>query len=45
MQPHMVTCDSFHHCASLTEHDMWRTVDGILEILPMPQVITELLKE
>ena len=45
MQPHMVICGSFYHCASLTNHDMWRVVEGILEILPIPQVITELLKK
>ena len=45
IQPHMVICGSFYHCASLTNHDMWRGVEGILEILPIPQVITELLKK
>ena len=40
MQPHMVICGSFYQCASLTNHDMWRVVEGILEILLIPRVIT-----
>ena len=45
MQPHMVIYGSFYHCASLTNRDMWRIVEGISEILPIPQVITELLNK
>ena len=45
MQPYMVTCGYFYECTSLTKHDMWRAVEVILEILPIPQVITELLKK
>ena len=45
MQHLMVICGFFYHCASLTNYDMWRAVEGILEILPIPQVITELLKK
>jgi hypothetical protein len=28
----------------LINRDMWRVAEGILEILPIPEVITELLK-
>ena len=45
IQPHMVICGSFYHCASLGNRDIWRAVEGILDILPTPQVITELLKK
>ena len=41
MQPHMVICGSSYRCASLTKHDMWRTVAVILEILPIPQHLGE----
>ena len=44
MQPHMVKCYSFHHCASLTRHDIYGLIRQILEILPTPQVITETAK-
>ena len=44
MQPHMVTCGSFNHCASLTKHDEYVLIRQIWEILPIPQEITEKLK-
>ena len=45
MQPRMVICGSFCHCASLANRYTWQVVGLILEILPVPQVITELLKK
>ena len=45
MQPRMVICGSFYHGASLSNRSIWRVVEGILETLPTPQVITELLKK
>ena len=45
MQPHIAIWGSFYYCASLANYDMWRVLEDILEILPIPHVITELLKK